>query len=123
MRGSISAGVVAAALLAVAAASLPPGSGKVDVLRHDLGDIAAIAGVVGVVPHLEAAIHQDHAALGEVPADELSGLPPGDDVDEIRILGVRVFALVVSVAGDAEGDHSCSALSVAQLWVRHQAAL
>ena len=54
-------------------------------LIHIFGDIAlrAVLRIIGTV--LDGALHRDLAALGQIAGAKFRRLPPGDDVEEIRL--------------------------------------
>ena len=66
----------------------------------DFHRFALVALLVFPHPGLDAACNGNLLALDEVPADKLSGLAPGDDVNEI---GLRLLTLTGEAAVDGKG--------------------
>lgn len=54
---------------------------KVDAVSQDFRAAALVSRPVVPAPELEPSINDGHAALGEVPADELGGTAPRHNVD------------------------------------------
>ena len=75
--GGCRRGCVAAAFVVSA------GVAEIDIVSDHLSGVTTVAVPVGVVAGLEFALHNGHAALGEEPGDELAGLTPGNDIDEM----------------------------------------
>ena len=83
---------------------------------------AVVAVLIFPVADLQPALDHGHAALGEVLADKLGGLAPGNDINEIRCLFAALAALEVAVHGEGEGRHGRPGLRAAQLGVTGQTA-
>ena len=95
----------------VAGRIVPLAVGKVDAFSANLHGNAPVPIPVGPVPRLELPIHGNHAALGEILADELAHAAPGGDIEEV---GFPFAALgdVVALVSDAERAYGDAALGV-----------
>ena len=94
---------------------------EIDVVGLNLRAAAVVALPVLPVPNLQPALHHSHAALGEVLADKLRGLTPGDNVDEVGLL-LAALTLEITVDGQGEGRDGNAVLGPPQLRVPGQAA-
>ena len=119
IAAAVAGGPIAGAAAVVA---VPAGVGEIDVVRHHLGGGAAVAVLVGPIPHLKPTLHHGQTALGEVAADELAGAAPGHHVDPVGGALAGVFVLEIPVHRHAEGGHGGPRLGVAQLGVTGQTA-
>ena len=99
---------------------VPLGVTEIDVIGNHLGTAALVAVLVRPVADLEAALHHGHAALGEVAADKLAGLPPGNHINEIGGAVAGGLVLKVPVHCQREGGHSRPGLGVPELGVTGQ---
>ena len=97
--------------------------GEIDVAGHHFGGGAAVAVPVSVLAVLEGTLDQSQTALGEEAGDELTGLSPGDYIEEIGFPLAGLPVLKVPVYGQTEGSHGHTALGVTQLRIGHQPAL
>ena len=104
---------------AIIAATLTLGIPEVDVVGDDFSTSALTAVAVGPVADLQSALHHGHAALGEVLADKLGSVAPGNNVDEIGLL-LAALRLEVAVNGQREGSNSSAGLRATQLGVTGQ---
>src|SRR5690606_28778953 len=69
----------AVAALRAGAAVLPRSTSEHDLAGEDLGAVALLALLVLIAGGAEGALHEDAAALVEVPRQGLAALPPHDD--------------------------------------------
>src|SRR5206468_2798235 len=87
--------------------------------QHDLGDLALLAVLVGVLPALDAALQVDLAALTQVLLRNLAQLlvEDGDAVPLRALLTLAVLVLPALGGGDGEGDYLHAGLHVPRLGI------
>ena len=110
-----------AALLIAAAVTIALGVTEVDIFGHNLSGTPLVAVVVLPVADLQTPLHHSHAALGEVFADEFSGLAPCNDVDEVRRFFAGLLVLEVTIHRQGEACHGKAGLRTAQFGIAGQA--
>lgn len=94
--------------------------GKVGVVHKNLNADAVVAFPVFPASCLKPAVHRDHAPLGEILADKLSGGSPGHDIEKVRLFLLALA--IIPVIGNPERGDGDAALGAAQLRVCNQAA-
>ena len=90
---------------------------KVHVVRNNLRRAAFVAVLIRPVTHLQTAFHEGLAAFGEVPGNELTGLPPCHYINEIRLAFAAGLILEIPLDCEGEGRNRCPCVCVAQLGV------
>jgi len=74
---------------------------KVDAAGQNLRAAALVAVPVCPVTHLEPAFHHGHAAFVKILVDELTRVPPRNDVEIVHLL-LAVRGLKIALSGDGE---------------------